>query len=168
MEPGDQCSKTGRLDGRVALVTGGANGIGKAVVQRLICEGAKVCILDRTFPSADHDQHEDIFEFQGDVTSYNDNLACVSETISRFGRIDIFVGNAGIYDGALKLIDLPEDRLSQAFDEVFSVNVKGYLLGAKATLPYPAKVVRSDFPVCVHHPPKGHTFNLHFLVTSAD
>lgn len=129
----------GWLEGQVALVTGGANGIGRAVVERFVCEGAKVCVFDRRHSPAFDKMQENIYTFQGDVTSYHDNVTCVRETISNFGRLDIFVGNAGIYDGSVNLVDLPEDQLDQAFDEVFSVNVKGYLLGAKATLPYLVK-----------------------------
>ncbi len=68
----------------------------------------------------------------GDVTVLADNQRAVAETIRRFGRLDCFVGNAGIWDFNMSLVDLPEDRISQAFDELFAVNVKGYLLGAKA------------------------------------
>ena len=49
-----------------------------------------------------------------------------------FGRLDIFVGNAGIFDSFQRLADFPQERLSQAFDELFAVNVKGYILGAKS------------------------------------
>lgn len=124
----------GWLEGKVALVTGGADGIGRAIAQRFVREGAKVCVLDKKYSSTCHDEQADVFTYQGDVTSLDDNMSCVNEIIKNFGRLDVFVGNAGIYDGSVSLVDLPEDRLGQAFDEVFSVNVKGYLMGAKATL----------------------------------
>src|SRR5262249_52941534 len=51
------------------------------------------------------------------------------------GRLDVFVGNAGVFDRAIPLADIPEDKLATACDELFDVNVKGCLLGAKAALP---------------------------------
>lgn len=128
-------TRKGWLEGYVALVTGGTGGIGKAIVERFVNEGAKVCILDLDLSVTGKIQ-ENVYAVQGDVSSYKDNLACVNETIRNFGRLDIFVGNAGIYDGSIALVDLPEDLIDQAFEEVFSINVKGYLLGAKAALPY--------------------------------
>lgn len=127
--------RNGWLEGQVAIVTGGSGGIGEAIVDRFVSAGAKVCVFDLAIP-ANGKVQENVFAFRGDVSSYKDNLACVNETISNFGRLDIFVGNAGIYDGSVALVDLPEDRMDQAFDEVFSINVKGYLLGAKAALPH--------------------------------
>jgi NAD(P)-dependent dehydrogenase (short-subunit alcohol dehydrogenase family) len=59
----------------------------------------------------------------------------VEQTVRAFGQLDVFVGNAGVFDGFVSLADIPEDRLSLAFDELFAVNVKGCLLGAKTALP---------------------------------
>ena len=61
--------------------------------------------------------------------------ARVATTVDAFGQLDIFVGNAGVFDRALPLADIPEDQLSAACDELFGVNVKGCILGAKAALP---------------------------------
>ncbi len=125
----------GWLEGKVALVTGGASGLGRAIVERFVEEGARVAILDRSR------ERSEALASQlgangaatiGDVTVLADNQRAVAETVNRFGRLDCFVGNAGIWDFSVSLADLPEDRLSQAFDELFGVNVKGYLLGAKA------------------------------------
>ena len=52
-----------------------------------------------------------------------------------FGRLDVFVGNAGVFDVWTKLADFAEDRLGDSFDELFAVNVKGCLFGARAALP---------------------------------
>lgn len=125
----------GWLENKVALVTGGASGLGRAIVERFIDEGAHVAILDRARERCAEmakrfgDRVEAV---AGDVTVLADNHRAVAETIGRFGRLDCFVGNAGIWDFNLPLADLPEDRIGQAFDELFGVNVKGYLLGAKA------------------------------------
>ncbi len=128
----------GWLDGKVALVTGGASGLGRAIVARFIEEGAQVGILDRSPEGCTRlraDFGSVITATLGDVTSVGDNRRAVDECVSTFGKLDCFVGNAGIWDYSLPLVRLPEDKISQAFDELFGINVKGYLLGAKAALP---------------------------------
>jgi cis-2,3-dihydrobiphenyl-2,3-diol dehydrogenase len=125
----------GWLENKVALVTGGASGLGRAIVERFLDEGANVAILDRARERSAElaKQFGDRVEaVAGDVTVLADNHRAVAETIRRFGRLDCLVGNAGIWDFNMSLVDLPEDRIGQAFDELFAVNVKGYLLGAKA------------------------------------
>lgn len=123
----------GWLEGAVALVTGGGSGIGLAVVRRFLAEGARVGVLDRDpGPAA---SEVGCVGTPGDVTSAADNRRAVAEVVDAFGRLDVFVGNAGIHDGATALVDLPEDGIDAAFDEIFAVNVKGYLLGARAALP---------------------------------
>src|SRR6266404_5772051 len=121
------------LDNKVALVTGGASGLGRAIVERFLDEGARVAIFDR---SRDRSEEmvsrlgKDTAAIIGDVTILADNDRAVAETVKRFGRLDCFVGNAGIWDFSTSLVDLPDDQIGEAFDELFSVNVKGYLLGA--------------------------------------
>ncbi|HEX4209388.1 MAG TPA: 3-(cis-5,6-dihydroxycyclohexa-1,3-dien-1-yl)propanoate dehydrogenase [Candidatus Binataceae bacterium] len=128
----------GWLEGKVALVTGGGSGLGHAIVTRFIEEGASVGVLDR---AAERNQEitaqfaDKVIAITGDVTSYTDNLRAVAETAARFGRLDCFVANAGIWDYSLPLVKLPGDKLSEAFDELFGINVKGYMLGAKAAVP---------------------------------
>lgn len=128
----------GRLDGEVVLITGGASGLGRAVVERFLEEGARLVVLDR---SADRlaalaAAHPDRVEIvTGDVRSLADNQHAVDTGLSRFGKLDCGVGNAGIWDYSLSLDDMPAERLDAAFDEIFHVNVKGYLNLAKASLP---------------------------------
>lgn len=127
----------GWLDGKVALVTGGASGLGRAIVARFIEDGANVGILDRSQDGCARlraDFANAISATHGDVTSLADNQRAIAECVSRFGKLDCFVGNAGIWDFSLPLVRLPEDRISEAFDELFGINVKGYLLGAKAAV----------------------------------
>jgi NAD(P)-dependent dehydrogenase (short-subunit alcohol dehydrogenase family) len=128
----------GWLDGQVALVTGGGSGIGRAIVTRFIQEGARVGVMDRVTARVDELQTEFgklVVTIGGDVVQLEDNKRAVSTTVDAFGQLDIFVGNAGVFDRALPLADIPEDQLSAACDELFGVNVKGCLLGAKVTLP---------------------------------
>jgi len=128
----------GWLDGQVALVTGGGSGIGQAIVTRFVQEGARVGVMDRVTPRVDKlqtDLGKSVVAIGGDVVRLDDNKRAVATTVDAFGQLDIFVGNAGVFDRALLLADIPEDQLSAACDELFGVNVKGCILGAKAALP---------------------------------
>jgi NAD(P)-dependent dehydrogenase (short-subunit alcohol dehydrogenase family) len=128
----------GWLDGQVALVSGGGSGIGRAVVARFIEEGARVGVLERVASRVTQlqtDFGQAVVAIAGDVTELDDNRRAVAATVGAFGQLDIFVGNAGIFDRSLPLADFPEDKLADACDELFGVNVKGCLLGAKVTLP---------------------------------
>jgi len=126
------------LPGAVALVTGAGSGIGAAVTRRFVAEGARVVAFDR---SADRlealrvELGDRIAVHCGDVRSFADNERATQTALERFGALDVFVGNAGIWDAKRRLSDLSADELSAGFDEVFAVNVRGYLLGAKATAP---------------------------------
>ena len=134
----------GWLNNKVVLVTGGASGLGRAIVERFLEEGAKVAILDRSRERSEQLASQlGILASVGDVTSLADNRRAVSETIAKFGKLDCLVGNAGIWDFNMPLADLPEDRIGEAFDELFGVNVKGYLLGAKAAYRELAKTLGS-------------------------
>ncbi len=129
----------GWLDGKVAIVTGGASGIGRAIVERFIQEGAKVCIYDLDAEKLQQlsrlSPRGAVVTAHGDVTRMEDNRRAVEVAVNAFGKLDVFVGNAGVFDGFVFLEKLPDDKVSQAFDEIFHVNVKGYLMGAKAALP---------------------------------
>ncbi|MDO8288799.1 MAG: 3-(cis-5,6-dihydroxycyclohexa-1,3-dien-1-yl)propanoate dehydrogenase [Parvibaculum sp.] len=134
----------GRLDGQVALITGGASGLGRAIVDRFVKEGARVAVLDRSRERLDQlksDHGANVVGTVGDVRSLFDNEAAVRDCVAAFGKLDCVIGNAGIWDYSVSLADLPPEKIDQAFDELFQVNVKGYMLIAKAALP---ELVRSD------------------------
>lgn len=127
----------GWLDDTVALVTGGGSGLGRAIVERYVAEGASVGVLEldaRKGEALRADLGDAVHVTIGDATSFADNRRAVDETVERFGRLDVFVGNAAVWDFATSLDRLPVDAIDEAFDEVFRLNVKGYLLGAKAAL----------------------------------
>ncbi|MBV9120755.1 MAG: 3-(cis-5,6-dihydroxycyclohexa-1,3-dien-1-yl)propanoate dehydrogenase [Chloroflexi bacterium] len=126
----------GWLDGKVALVTGASTGIGRALVERFVAEGACVTAMARSRDKLETLAGERILAYPGDVTSLDDNLAAVQATVDRFGKLDCFVANAGLFDCFAHLPDIPLDTLGKAFDELFAVNVKGGLFGAKAALPH--------------------------------
>lgn len=128
----------GWLDGQVALVTGGGSGIGRAVVERFAEEGARVAVLDRVAARAEEvcaALGEKAVALSGDVSRWADNERAVAATVAAFGRLDIFVGNAGIFDVYAPVAELAPDQLAAAFDELFAVNVKGCVFGAKAAFP---------------------------------
>jgi NAD(P)-dependent dehydrogenase (short-subunit alcohol dehydrogenase family) len=129
----------GWLEGDVALITGGGSGIGRALVQRFVAEGASVVVLDRSPERVEElvaAFDGEVAGVSGDVTAFEDNERAVQLVLSSFGKLDIFVGNAGLFDYFAGIVDTPADELNRAFDELFGVNVKGYLLGVKAALPH--------------------------------
>lgn len=124
----------GELDGKVALVTGGSSGIGAAVAARFLDQGAKVVTLSR---SPAHDSGSPLHDARclavtGDVRSAADNRRAVDEALNNYGKLDIFVGNAGVYDNRRAFRSFSPAELETAFDEIFAINVKGYMLGALA------------------------------------
>lgn len=127
----------GWLDGEVVLVTGGGSGLGRAIVERFVAEGAKVGVLELSEVKATalrDDFGAAVAVSVGDATSLADNQRAVADTVKAFGRLDCFVGNAGVWDYNTPLAGLADDAVDAAFDEVFGLNVKAYLLGAKAAL----------------------------------
>lgn len=130
----------GWLDGYVALVTGGASGIGRAVVKRFIAEGCTgVGVMVRSAEQAQGLQDEfgdKVLTLMGDVRSPADNQAAVEATVARFGKLDTLVGNAGVWDFFAKLEKMPIEKVAESFDEIFGVNVKGYVLAAHAAAPH--------------------------------
>ena len=128
----------GVLSGEVALVTGGGSGLGRAIVGRFFEEGARVVAFDRSaerLAALQAEYGEAVATHAGDVRSLEDNKAAVSLAVERFGKLDCAIGNAGIWDYSVTLDEMPEEQLGGAFDELFGINVKGYLLLAKAALP---------------------------------
>jgi len=117
-----------RLDGRVAIVTGAAAGLGAAISTALAEAGAHVAISDRPGVSLDataarvsqHGHH--VFPFAMDVRDLDQIARGVEAVLSEFGRIDVLVNNAGINRPAPGL-----DVTSDNWDDHFSTNVKGGL-----------------------------------------
>lgn len=122
----------GALDGQSVLITGGASGLGRAVVERFLEEGASIAVLDRRPEWLTGLKVEAV---GGDVRSLADNQRAVDAALARYGKIDCAIGNAGIWDYSVALDALSADQIDAAFDEVFHINVKGCLNLAKAALP---------------------------------
>jgi cis-3,4-dihydrophenanthrene-3,4-diol dehydrogenase len=126
------------LEGQVALVTGGASGIGRAVVERYVLEGCRVGIVDinnEGLTSLQNALGERIVTVCADVSTIAGNELAVRETVQAFGQLDVFVANAGLFDGFAEFADLSLKSVYEGFHQIFDLNVRGFLLGARAALP---------------------------------
>jgi len=127
-----------RFNDKAAIITGAGSGIGKAYAERFASEGARVAVVDINAERAQAVATElgaGAIALQADITRMADNQRMVAEAVQAFGKLDIFVGNAGVFDGFLGLPQIDEDKLDALFDRVFAINVKGYIFGAKAAFP---------------------------------
>lgn len=125
------------LNGDVALITGGGSGIGRAVAERFLAEGASVVIFGRDqvklkAVAEATGAGDRVLVIAGDVRDSESLHAAVQETVRHFGKLDILVPNAGIWDYNRSVTRLSGTELSEAFDELFAINVKGYLLTVEA------------------------------------
>jgi NAD(P)-dependent dehydrogenase (short-subunit alcohol dehydrogenase family) len=127
-----------RLEDRVAIVTGAAQGLGQSFAMALSEEGANVVALDINDPKETLRQIESsggiAKGIQADVTSEKDCRKAAEETVSAFGKIDILVNNAAIVYGLVRkpFYEIDPDE----WDRVMTVNVKGAWLCTRAVFPY--------------------------------
>jgi 2-hydroxycyclohexanecarboxyl-CoA dehydrogenase len=126
----------GRLDGKVAAVTGGASGIGEATVRRFLAEGASVASCDRDGERGQRVTGEleaagaKVAFTHADVGSEAACLDFVNGAAQKFGRLDILVNNAGI-----RKYEKVEEASAASWDEILSVNLMSYVFCAKAAVP---------------------------------
>lgn len=126
----------GKLDGKVVVFTGAGNGIGRAIVARYVAEGARVVAVDIS-SSVDGLAEElgpSVIPVVADVSTWDGNVAAAHAAREAWGRIDVFVGNAGVYDAAVPLEEIPGESLAKAFGELFAVDLLGPMLGIRAVL----------------------------------
>ncbi|MCT2343774.1 SDR family NAD(P)-dependent oxidoreductase [Bacillales bacterium AN1005] len=124
-----------RLENKVAIITGGAGGIGKESAKRFLEEGAKVVLVDLFQDSLDQTKAEldklgEVITIQADVSQEDDVKNYVDKTVEKFGKIDVFFNNAGI-EG--KVAPITEQKVED-LDKVLAVNVRGVFLGLKHVL----------------------------------
>ncbi len=126
-----------KFDGKVALITGGGGGIGRATSIGFAERGAKVFVVDADQAAGEatagiiRQQGKDAQFRRADVTLSADTAAYVQACLDAYGRIDCFFNNAGIEGKLSPMPDYDEDT----FDRVIAVNVKGVYLGMKYVLP---------------------------------
>lgn len=125
------------FEGKVIIVTGAAGGIGKEVVRKLANAQAKVALVDLNEDAIKSVQtelgltEENSLAVKADVSNEESVKNYVDQTITKFGRIDGFVNNAGVEGPAKPLEEITE----KDFDFVYGINVKGILFGLKYVLP---------------------------------
>lgn len=138
-----------KLEGKVALVTGGSQGIGQAIVLRLAHEGADVVINYLSHPETAEDTKAKVealgrkgYTFKADVSSIEDINQLVESSVQQFGKIDILVNNAGVEKNA-DFWDITEND----YDKTMNVNLKGVFFTTQAVVKHlkdnqrPGKIV---------------------------
>jgi 2,3-dihydroxy-2,3-dihydrophenylpropionate dehydrogenase len=136
----DQTTYARELAGRAVLLTGGASGIGLALSRELRRQGCHVVDLDRTElgPCGDPVQPVpgaapgELRRVVGDVTDPAANERAIALALAEFGRLDAFIGNAGVHDGGATVTDLTPSQLRDLSRRILDVNIVGYLVGACA------------------------------------
>ena len=138
-----------KLEGRVAVVTGGGSGIGAAAALAFAREGARVVVTDVNEAGAKVTlEHIEKAGGQGlalraDVTQAADTQAIVERALATWGRLDLYFANAGVSQWK----NYVEEVAEETFDRIFAVNVKGVWLGAKYALPVMKQQRRGVFIV---------------------
>ncbi|NOX87975.1 MAG: SDR family NAD(P)-dependent oxidoreductase [Calditrichaeota bacterium] len=126
-----------QIKDKVAVVTGGNKGIGKAIAVKLAAEGANLAIIGRDGQSLDSAAGElrstgrEVMTFQGDLTDDRIVEAFVKEAVGHFGRIDILINNAGVGYFA-PVAELPVEQ----WDAMFNLNIRAVFILTQKVLPY--------------------------------
>lgn len=123
-----------RLKDKVAIITGGTKGIGFGIAEEFLKEGAKVVITGRNVQTAEEAVAElkkispDIIAVPGDVSSMEDIQKSIDKTVETFGRLDIYVANAGINDpNKTYYLDITPEQ----YDKIMDINLKGMFFGGQ-------------------------------------
>ena len=133
----------GRLNGKVAIITGGSTGIGKGMAKIFLSEGAKVAICSRNDEGLRRTIEDigsnDIIGIRCDVSKADDVKNLISKTVSKFGALHILVNNAGKNPARSFTI---EDTTEEEWDEYQAINAKGSFLSSKYAIPGDKKIRR--------------------------
>lgn len=126
-----------RLEGKVAIVTGAASGMGKAIAEGYAREGAKVVVSDMNLQGATAVAESikaggsEVIAVETNVTSSDDLQRLFDETMKAFGKLDILVNNAGIMDGMEPVGDITDER----WDRIFAVNTTAVMRSMRLAIP---------------------------------
>ncbi len=125
-----------RLEGRVAIITGGGHGIGKAYARRLAEEGAKIVIAELDGPAGERVAAEvGGFAIRTDVANEKSANEMALRTVERFGRIDVLVNNAAIF-ATIPMSRAPFDEIDPGeWDRMMAVNLRGTWFACRAVIP---------------------------------
>src|SRR5438105_2690072 len=139
-QPGDLI--VGRLDGRVAIVTGGAGGIGGATARALAGEGASVVIVDIDGARAEHVAREvtassgSAFSVSADLSEETKVLAAIKAAVTRYGRLDVLHNNAAMTESAFLSRDTQVTDLSlDVWEKTMATNLRSQMLMCKHVIP---------------------------------
>lgn len=127
----------GRLEGKVAIITGGNSGVGAATAELFAKEGAKVVITARRVPQLEEVAEKiranggEVLPVRCDVSKVEDVEAMVAQAVEAYGKIDILVNNAGVLEAGLKPIECYSD---EDLEYVLSINTKGCLYCTRAVV----------------------------------
>ena len=160
----------GRLDGRVAIVTGAAQGIGAAFARAMAAEGARIAIADLDSGAAVVEELQaggaEAIDVPTDVSDEDSCKAMVARTVAAFGGLDIIVNNAAVFTTMERK---PFDEISvEEWDRVLAVNTKGVWLCCKAAVPAMRKKKYGKIIlICTGRIFKGSPFFLHYDASKA-
>lgn len=118
----------------VVLITGGGSGLGRGLARFCRDEGARLAVMEidaHKVASLREEFGNEALIIQGDVRLTADFLRCREAIVERFGQLNGLICAHGIFDGNVRLKDVPLERIDSLFDELFHVNVKGYVLAAR-------------------------------------
>lgn len=129
----------GKLDGKVALVTGASSGMGREIAKLYVAEGASVIAMARRKERLDEiaaDSNGKIIPFAGDITNDEDIDDAIKLAIDKFGKLDILVNNAGIMDNMVPAADITDEL----WDKVIGLNLTSVMKLTRAALKEMLKV----------------------------
>ncbi|MEU3618009.1 3-(cis-5,6-dihydroxycyclohexa-1,3-dien-1-yl)propanoate dehydrogenase [Streptomyces sp. NPDC006872] len=126
-----------QLDGKRALIVGAGSGIGRAVAERYLEEGARVAALELSEEKCARLRAErpDVVTMRGDATSLARSHQVVAQAVDAFGGLDVLVNCVGLFDYYTGIRDLDDTVFEAAFEEAFRVNVLSQLASVKAAVP---------------------------------
>ena len=126
----------GWLDGKICLLVGAGSGIGRAVVDAFVEEGARVVVLERSEQKCrDLANLSSVIVVRGDATSRPDTDRAVSTALSSWGRLDVLVTFVGVFDHYTPLLEIPDERFDSAFAEMMDLNLRSVMIGVRSAAP---------------------------------